>query len=129
MKGVLPFCFIRLVVPIQEICSALVALFVPEEKYFFPHPTLQYFNFLSLSPSELVRQSCWVACLLICVSGYSQVYEALFGSTPPARPPCIKRLETIGKPIADLRYLVRRCLFGFCAQTRPQIPELHPLVL
>ena len=36
----------------------------PNTKYFFPHRTL-----LSPSPSKLGRQPCWVACLLVCVSG------------------------------------------------------------
>ncbi len=36
-------------------------------KYFFPHRTLFQF-LLSLLPSKLGRQSCWVAWLLVCVS-------------------------------------------------------------
>ncbi len=38
----------------------------PSTKYFFPHHTL----FQPPSLSQLGRQPCWVACLLVCVSGH-----------------------------------------------------------
>ncbi len=36
-------------------------------RYIFPHRTL--FQFMSPLPSKVGRQPCWVACLLVCVSG------------------------------------------------------------
>jgi hypothetical protein len=49
--------------------SALAALVGPV-KYFYPRRTL--FQFLCPpSLSKLGKQSCWVACLLVCVSGSS----------------------------------------------------------
>jgi hypothetical protein len=42
--------------------------FCPALNIFFPNPTLFHFA-LSPPPSKLDRQSCRVACLLICVSG------------------------------------------------------------
>jgi hypothetical protein len=41
----------------------------PWTKYFFPHRTLFCSIPLSPSPRKLDRQPCWVACLLVCVSG------------------------------------------------------------
>ncbi len=68
-KGSFLGWFNGLVVPVQEIVVYLGCSKRPGRKYFFPHRTLQYFN--SLPPRKLGRQPCWVACLLLCVSGSS----------------------------------------------------------
>ncbi len=51
-----------------DFCSALAALVGPGQNMFFL--TVHYFILISLSPSpcKLGRQSCGVACLLVCVS-------------------------------------------------------------
>ncbi len=41
----------------------------PRTKYFFPHCTCTISIPLSPSPNKLGWQPCWVACLLVCVSG------------------------------------------------------------
>ncbi len=64
---------VGLVVPVQEIfCSALAALVGPVQNIFFLHRTLFHF----FCPHRTVswarqpgRQPCWVACLLVRVSG------------------------------------------------------------
>ncbi len=46
----------------------------PSTKYFFPHRTLFYFLWPH-RPASWAGQPCWVACLLVCVSGHlSQVF-------------------------------------------------------
>ncbi len=53
----------------------------PSRKYYFPHHTL--FQLIrSLRPSKLGRGSCWVACLLVYVSGSSPL-ELCQKSTRP----------------------------------------------
>ncbi len=51
-----------------DFCPALVTLVSPVQK-FFPHRTP--FHFVSPLPSNLGRQPCRAACLLICASGFS----------------------------------------------------------
>ncbi len=63
-------CFIGLVVPVQEFFSCLGCSSRPSTKYFFL--TIYYYNLYVPSPSKLGRQSCWLACLSICVSGHAQ---------------------------------------------------------
>jgi hypothetical protein len=49
-------------------CSALAALFGLVQNFFFL--TVPYISIpFSPTPSKLDRQPCWVACLLVCVSG------------------------------------------------------------
>ncbi len=68
MKGVLPW-LVRWAyrAGIRNFCSALPFLVGPVQNIFFltVHSTIP----LSPSPSNLGRQSCWVACFLVCVSG------------------------------------------------------------
>jgi hypothetical protein len=54
----------------SDICPDLVAL-VGTVQYMF-YLTVHFSVYLSPSPSKLGRQSCWVACLLIWVSGYKR---------------------------------------------------------
>jgi hypothetical protein len=59
--------FVGLVVPVQEnFVLPLAALVGPVQNILFL--TVQFLIPLSLSPSKLGRQPCWVACLLLCVS-------------------------------------------------------------
>ncbi len=53
----------------RDFCSALVALVVPVQSIFSSPYAISIH--LSPSPSKLGRQPCWVACLLVCVSGYN----------------------------------------------------------
>jgi hypothetical protein len=48
---------------------------VAQCKIFFSSPYIISIP-LSLSTSELGRQTCWVACLLVCVSGQNPIIEA-----------------------------------------------------
>jgi hypothetical protein len=52
-------------------CHAFAALVGPVLNTFFL--TVHYFNSIVPSPSKLDRQSCWVACLLVCVSVFTTV--------------------------------------------------------
>jgi hypothetical protein len=54
----------------KDFCPALVDAVSPVENMFFL--TVQYFSSFVPLPSKLGRQSCWVTCLLICVSGRNQ---------------------------------------------------------
>jgi hypothetical protein len=47
---------------------ALAALVGQGQKNVFPHRTLNISIPLSTSPSKLGRKSCWVACIIVCVS-------------------------------------------------------------
>ncbi len=67
MKGVISWLLVGLVVPVQEIFVLFGYSSRYSTKHFFPHRTL--FQSFSPSPSKLGRQPCWVACLLVCVSG------------------------------------------------------------
>jgi hypothetical protein len=72
MKGVLPWLIYWVCrAGIRVFRYALVALVGPVQNIFFltVHSTIP----LSPSPSYLGRQSCWVACLLVCVSGVRTV--------------------------------------------------------
>jgi hypothetical protein len=53
----------------------------PSTKYFFL--TVHFFNLFAPSPSKLGRQSCWVTCLLVCVSVLTQHVRHC---PPPIRP-------------------------------------------
>ncbi len=55
--------------PVQEILSCLGCSSRPSTKYFSSSPDTISLHLFS-SSSKLSRQSCWVACLLICVSGF-----------------------------------------------------------
>ncbi len=71
MKGVIPW-LVRWGgrAGTRDFCSALAALVGPVQyiKIFVSSPFTISIT-LSLSPSKLDRQPCWVACLLVCVSG------------------------------------------------------------
>jgi hypothetical protein len=69
MKGVLS-CLARWPCPAGTggFCSSLAALVSPVQKYFFPS-LYTFSTLLSPSLSKLGSQPCWVACLLVCVSG------------------------------------------------------------
>ncbi len=55
--------------PIKRFLFCLGCSNLPSTKYLFPHRTL--FQFLCPHrPSKLGRQPCWVAYLLVCVSGF-----------------------------------------------------------
>ncbi len=60
------FYFVRRACRARDFCSVLAALVGPVQNIFSPPYTILFP--LSPSPSKLGRQSCWVACLLICVS-------------------------------------------------------------
>ncbi len=69
-KGSLLGWFFGLVVLAKEIYVLPWLFSRPNTKYFFQNRTLLQVP-LSQSPSELGRQSCWIACLLVCVSNFS----------------------------------------------------------
>jgi hypothetical protein len=76
MKGVLGW-FIRLVMPVQEIFALSWRLYSqPSTKYVLPHYTISIPVYPS--PRKLGRQPCWVACLLVCVSGVISAHVAFF---------------------------------------------------
>jgi hypothetical protein len=68
MKGVLPW-LVRWAcrAGTRDFCSALAAEVDPVQNIFSSSYTISMP--LSPSPSKLGRQPCWVACLLVCVSG------------------------------------------------------------
>ncbi len=71
--------------PVQEIFSALVALVGPIQNIFSSPYTISIP--LSISPSKLGRQPCWVACLLVRVSGISKQREDIgFGKQKEKQP-------------------------------------------
>ncbi len=78
MKGVLPWLFRwACAAGTRDFCPALAALIGPVQNIFSSPYTISMP--LSLSPSKLGRQLCWVACLLVSVSGadrakYFRVY-------------------------------------------------------
>jgi hypothetical protein len=51
----------------RDFCSALAASSRPNTEFFFF--TVHYFNSFVLSPRKIDRQPCWVACLLVFISG------------------------------------------------------------
>jgi hypothetical protein len=72
MKGVLSWLVRWVRLPIERFLFCLGCFSRPSTKYYFPQRTL--FQFICPnrpSPSKMVRQSCWVACLLLCVSGFN----------------------------------------------------------
>ncbi len=92
MKGALP-CLVRWAcrAGTRDFCSALAVLVGPEQNIFF----------LSPSPSKLGRQPCWVACLLVCVSGgnYTRLLPHVFKVALPPQyctpPPAIQAIQVI----------------------------------
>ncbi len=60
--------FVGLIVPWQEIFVCLGCSSRPSTKYFFSS-SYTFSIPVSQSPSKLGGQPCWVACLLVCVSG------------------------------------------------------------
>ncbi len=57
----------------RDFCSALAAIAGPDPNIFFSSPYTVSVP-LSQSPSKLGRQPCWVACLLVCISGHSTLF-------------------------------------------------------
>ncbi len=55
----------------RDFCSAWAAPGRSSTKYFFPHLTLFQFLCPHPLPCKFYRQPCWVACLLVYVSGVS----------------------------------------------------------
>jgi hypothetical protein len=51
----------------KDFCLTLAALVGPVENIFFL--TVYYFYSVVPSPCKLGRQTCWVACFSVCVSG------------------------------------------------------------
>jgi hypothetical protein len=68
VKGILLGWFVGLVESVQEIFVLPLLLWSAQYKIFFSSPDTISLNY-SHSPSKLGRQPCWVACLLISVSG------------------------------------------------------------
>jgi hypothetical protein len=67
--------FAGLVVPVQEILFCLGCSNRPSTNFFIL--SVHYFkSFVPISSSKLGRQPCWVACLLMCVSGLSLIQKA-----------------------------------------------------
>jgi hypothetical protein len=78
MKGVFPCSWLLgLAVPVQEIFVQPWLLLSAQYKIFIsPHCTVYTFSVpLSPWPSKLGRQSCWVAGLLLSVSGMNRALE------------------------------------------------------
>ncbi len=66
-----------LVLGTRDFCPALAALVNPVQNIFFVYRIL--FQFIcSPLPSQLGTQSCWVACLLECVSGSAYIDAVWF---------------------------------------------------
>ncbi len=65
-----------------DFCSALAALVGPVQNVCFL--TIHYFNAFVPLPSKLGRKPYWVACLLVCVSGYKTIKD--FFALPDVRP-------------------------------------------
>ncbi len=79
MKGVLPW-LVRWTcrTGTRDFCPALAALVGPVENIYFL--IIHYFNFFCphRPASYACRQPCWIACLLVCVSGYTHTPHTHF---------------------------------------------------
>jgi hypothetical protein len=82
-----PLCFFMFCLGCSVLRSA------PVQNIFFL--TIHYLYSLSPSPSKLGRQPCWVACLLVCVSGRSP--SPLLGETKRCRLPGLTNRYTAKK--------------------------------
>ncbi len=68
MKGSFLCWFVGLVVPVQDFFVQPCLLQSAQYKIFFSSPYIISIH-LSPSPNKLGRQSCWITCFLVCVSG------------------------------------------------------------
>ncbi len=66
----------------NRFCTFLAALVGPVQNFLFL--TVHYFNYVSPSPSKQGRPSCWITCLLICVSGGPCQYVRVAGEIFPS---------------------------------------------
>ncbi len=81
MKGVLPW-LVNLACRAgkRDFCSALAALVGQVQSIFSPPYTISMP--LSLLPKKVGKQPCWVACLLVCVSGDSRAQQDVIYRVP-----------------------------------------------
>jgi hypothetical protein len=77
MKGAFPW-LVRWTGLTRYFCPALSALVGPVQNIFLSPYTIS-----SLSSSKLGRQPCWVACLLVCVSGMKRYQKTDNGLVIP----------------------------------------------
>jgi hypothetical protein len=94
----------------RDFCSALAALVGPVQNI-FPSPYIILIP-LSPSPSKLGRQPCWVACLIVGVSGGDKGIEIVngeekkFGTGPTRAAKADKKISCTGttSPIVIVAY-------------------------
>jgi len=97
MKGVLPWLDFSCLY--KRFLSRFGCSSRPSSKYFFSSPHTISIH-LSLSHKKLGRQSCWVACLVICVSGISTrpVLQGPLSGSRSSCSPTVPALDSLSPP-------------------------------